>query len=146
MQYIVRGGFVKILRKYNLQAIRGGHTYARGGKMKTIHMHKMTHSLFCVAAFSTALFCSVGATQEINKDGAEAGSIEKSDRECRTSRSIGSKIRRSQCLSKEEWALVDARQQELEKESQKNKDEYFRRTIQRGGLIRDDALDNPNTP
>ncbi len=114
--------------------------------MKPIHMHKRKRSLTWMAAFGIALLSFAGATQVISSDEAVAESSKKSDRECRTSRSVGSKIRRSQCLSKEEWALVDARQQELEKESQKNKDEYFRRTIQRSGLVRDDVLDNPNTP
>ena len=55
-------------------------------------------------------------------------------------------MRRSFCLSKEEWAMVDAQNQELDSEKQKDKDIFFRRAIQQGGLSTGDILDNPNSP
>ena len=46
-----------------------------------------------------------------------------SAQECRTAGSAGTKLKRSVCMSAEEWALADAKAQE----SEDLKNEYFRR-------------------
>ena len=114
--------------------------------MKTVSVRKINSFHFWIAASGITLFCSVCGAQEINKDEAVAKSSEKSERECRTSGSKGSKIRRSVCLTKEEWATVDAREQELQTKMDRDKDAFFRKAIQQGSLNNSDALDSPGGP
>ena len=114
--------------------------------MITIQVQNKNPLLIRMGVYGLALSCCICAAQENNNAGAVAEKPAKSERECRTTRSIGSKMRRSFCLSKEEWAMVDAQNQELDSVKQKDKDIFFRRAIQQGGLSTGDILDNPNSP
>lgn len=53
----------------------------------------------------------------------EDGTAQASNRECRTTGSAGTKMKRSVCMSTEEWAIADASNQERED----LQNEYFRR-------------------
>jgi hypothetical protein len=54
-----------------------------------------------------------------------------SDRECRAVNSNrGTRMRESVCMSKEEWAAVDAR--EADQQAQNNSDAFFREQRERG--------------
>ena len=114
--------------------------------MKDVSVRKMKPFLFWIAASGITLCYSVCGAQEINKDETVAKSVEKSERECRTSRSKGSKIRRSICLTKEEWVTVDAREQEMQTKIDRDKDTFFRKSIQQGSLNNSDPLDSPGGP
>lgn len=114
--------------------------------MKTIRaLYKKTFFL-CVAAFSIVLLCSTCVTQD-SKHGNVAQKTDKSKKECRSSSETGSRIqRRSICLTKEEWAIVDARQKEIDADKERDKDKFFRRSRENSGQISGSGLDNPNTP
>ena len=60
----------------------------------------------------------------------EAVSTANSDRECRRFDTLGSKMKRSECRSKEEWALIDE-QTELNEVAQA---EFFRKAREGGSL------------
>jgi len=110
-------------------------------------MRNKNLSLLWVACCSIALLSSVCVAKEIKKDGSVAESTGKPKRECRTFATTGSKMRRSVCMSKEEWAVADARQKELDAEEERNTDTTFRKIREHSGLsINGDGLDNPNTP
>jgi hypothetical protein len=77
-----------------------------------------TIPFLCACSF-VVLFA--GCASSANPEGENTAQA--SDRECRTERSAGTKMKRSVCMSAEEWAIADARNQE--KEDLQN--EYFRR-------------------
>lgn len=115
--------------------------------MKTILVCKRNLLLFRVAVCSIVLLCSACVTEEIKNDGSVAENKDKSDRECRTFATTGSKMRQSICMSKEEWVVADARQKELDEERERNTNAAFRKIREHSGLsINGDGLDNPNTP
>ena len=115
--------------------------------MKTIRIQTKKFLFFWVAACCIALLSSASIADDIKKEGAVAESAKKSKRECRTFATTGSKMRRSVCMTKEEWAVADARQKELDKEQERNMEKTFRKIRSHTGLsINGDGLDNPNTP
>ena len=65
-----------------------------------------------------------GCTTTESEEGADTAS---SQRECRTQKTQGSKMRRSICMTTEEWAEVD-RQQTQALAEQANTDDVLRRT------------------
>lgn len=114
--------------------------------MKSDYIHNIKHALIFVAMFSIATFCTACVTQNTREDGSVAKSDGDSERECRTYGTTGTKMKRSICRSKEEWAVVDAREQELESEQERETNSFFRRTSESSSLITGDGLDNPNAP
>jgi hypothetical protein len=91
------------------------------------------------------LSCCVCIAQESRDTGAVAEKAA-TKKECRSTRSKGTKMRRSICLTREEWAEIDAQTKQALSEQEKDKDGFFRRAIQRGGLGTGDMMDNPNSP
>ncbi len=75
---------------------------------------KMVFTLAIAVGFSLLLSACT------TSDGSEVAS----DRECRTFQTSGSKMRRSVCMSADEWAVVDAR--EAERQEDADLDEFFR--------------------
>lgn len=115
--------------------------------MKTNLVRKNNLLVFLVAVCSIALFSAAGIAKEIKKDEPVAQSTGKSKRECRTFKITGSKMQRSICMSKEEWAVADARQKELDEDQERKTNAAFRKIREHSGLsINGDGLDNPNSP
>lgn len=71
---------------------------------------------------------------------AEGGSdLAVNERECRTFEAGGSKMRRSVCMTREEWAFADAQEQRNEQAM----DEFFRRALEAGSLGEGPSFDSP---
>ena len=109
--------------------------------MKLIQASRVRQYLLLLVA---CLVVSVtGCVTQTSKDGVTSDATE---RECRTTATIGSKMRRSLCLTKEDWAAIDAKEAEIAADKERDSDEFFRRSYQRSGLTTGDAMDNPNSP
>lgn len=76
--------------------------------------------------WATALLCSACATEEPAQQVAQTDT----DRECRSTRSSGSKMRRRVCHTVAEWREIDAQARD-EKIVQ---DEFFRRARESGSM------------
>ena len=114
--------------------------------MNTVPTLKKKTFFYCVAAFSIVMLCSTCVTQD-SKQGNVAQMTEKAKKECRSFSETGSRIqRRSICLTKEEWAIVDARQKEIDADQERDTDKFFRRSLEQSGQMSGSGLDNPNTP
>lgn len=91
------------------------------------HHHQRFPKL-CLPPLLLAGFMLVGLSACTTN--SESASTADPDRECRRFETLGSKMKRSECRSKEEWALIDE-QTELYKASQA---EFFRRAREGGSL------------
>lgn len=91
--------------------------------MKNQHSHARPIPSFVYALYagSLALLLS-GCTSPADNVG-ESATAQAEDRECRTTGSAGTKMKRSVCMSTEKWAIADAKGQEQED----LRNEYFRR-------------------
>jgi len=65
------------------------------------------------------------------------------DRECRSTESLGSKIRRSVCMSPEEWAVVDERNAEINAENGRLKDRILKQALEQGTQVQGRGFDTP---
>lgn len=94
--------------------------------MTTYHTTKFTGRLVSIAIiFLFMAFGTACVTTEEGDDVAASGS----DRECRTVATSGSKMRQSICMTRDQWARVDARQaQEAVAESQT--EDFFRQALE----------------
>ena len=82
------------------------------------------------------LFGCLAVTGCTTPEGENA--LARADRECRTTKALGTRMRQSVCLSKDEWAYIDA--QETERlASEAATDDYLRR-------IEDYNLQHPVSP
>jgi len=115
--------------------------------MKSNRIRNMRRFLFWLATCGFFLFGSACTTPETGKDGSVARNTDKSDKECRTLETVGSRLRSSSvCMTKDEWAIIDAREKEHEETAERDKDKFFRRTMEKSGFGGGAVLDNPNTP
>ena len=114
--------------------------------MKTICLDRMKAFRFLLIAASIVLLCSACVTQA-SKSGSVAQESAKSKKICRSASETGSRIRsKSICLTQEEWAVVDARQKEIDANRERDTDKFFRRSLEKSGQISGSGLDNPNAP
>ena len=115
--------------------------------MKNLHMHNIRNFLFWLTSCSIILLFPACTTQETSKQGSVAQNTDKAAKECRTLETVGSRLRSSSvCMTKEEWAIIDAREKEHEETAERDKEKFFRRTMEKSGFGGAAVLDNPNTP
>lgn len=65
-----------------------------------------------------------------------------SNRECRTIKTVGSKMRQSICRSTEVWAIYDEREAEALAANEETKDEIFREALRQSGTIQGPGFDD----
>ena len=104
--------------------------------------YKNTISKWLVVC-TIAIVCS-SCNNSIIREGTGAAS---SGKECRVDEAAsGTKIKKSICMTTEEWAVVDARNAEIAKEQERLSADALRRIRTQSGLSQGSGMDNPNTP
>lgn len=104
---------------------------------QTVKATKST--LTMIATLCVAVLCTACVSTE------EGQSLASSDRECRTTATAGSKMRQSVCLSKKQWAVIDAREAKQKNDTSAT-DEFFRRATELSTQSPPAQFDPPTGP